>query len=437
MKLLAAWASDVGRVRSGNEDSLLIDERLGVFAVADGMGGHRGGEVASSTAVEAVRAALATGVAIDGAIRAANVAIRERAFGDPEVAGMGTTFTAVVPLEGSAVLVGHVGDSRAYLIHDEMIRRLTRDHSLVEDLVREGQLTEEQAESHPQRSIITRALGIEPDVEVDLYTVAVAAGDRIIICSDGLSDMLSDHEIVTAARGEGRAAADRLIDAANDAGGTDNITVVVLDVTDVEQGSALADLAPSDTRAGAAAEPTIALDLPPDPQPEVADPGRGERLIRWARVALVITPIVLIAAVAYFAVWLYASNRYFVSADEQGGEVVIWKGVEGGIMGFEPTVVERSGLRTGTLTQSEGLRVRNGFCEGSLERARECIDQLRDARSPSSSTTLPSTTATTVPTATTSRSTTSTSPTKTARSTTSPTPASQLATLGPTHTSPA
>lgn len=397
MKLLAAWASDVGRVRSGNEDSLLVDERLGVFAVADGMGGHRGGEVASSTAVEAVRAALATGAAIDGAIRAANAAIRDRAFGDPEVTGMGTTFTAVVPLEGPAVLVGHVGDSRAYLIHGGMIRRLTRDHSLVEDLVREGQLTEEQAESHPQRSIITRALGIEPDVEVDLYTVTVATGDRILICSDGLSDMLSDHEIVAAAQGDGRGAADSLVDAANEAGGTDNITVVVLDVTDVDEGTALADLAPDDETA--TADATIALELPPDPHDDSTKRSRSEPLIRWARVALVVVPIVLIALIAYLAVWRYESTQYYVSTDEAGGEVVIWRGVEGGIMGLDPTIVERSGLRTGTLTESDGLRVRNGYCEGSRERARACIDQLRDARSPSTSTTA-STTVPTSPTTT-------------------------------------
>lgn len=390
MRLLAAWASDVGRVRSGNEDALLVDERLGVFAVADGMGGHRGGEVASSTAVEAVRAALATGAAIDGAIRAANLAIRDRAFGDPEVAGMGTTFTAVVPLEGPSVLVGHVGDSRAYLIHEGMIRRLTRDHSLVEDLVREGQLTEEQAESHPQRSIITRALGIEPDVDVDLYTVTVAAGDRILICSDGLSDMLSDQEIVAAAHGDGRSAANRLVDAANEAGGTDNITVVVLDVTEVDESAALVDLAPDN--ATDRLESTIVLDLPPEPDDEPTSRRRGEQLIRWVRVALVIVPIVVIATIAYLAVWRYASTQYYVSTDESGGEVVIWRGVQGGVMGFEPTIVERSGLRTGTLTESERLRVRGGYCEGSRVRARECIDQLRSARSPSTSTTAPTTT---------------------------------------------
>ena len=402
MRLRAAWATDVGRVRSGNEDSLLIDEDLGVFAIADGMGGHRGGEVASSTAVEAVRVALANGDPIDRAIRAANAAIRERASGDPEVAGMGTTFTAVVTLDDANLLIGHVGDSRAYLLRAGDLTKLTRDHSLVEDLVRDGRITPDQAEVHPQRSIITRALGIEPSVEVDLYTVPVRDGDRIVICSDGLTDMLSERDVARLANASGEPddAVQSLIDAANLAGGNDNITVVILEVDDVGIVDGFVD------HGAALDEEPFALPAmtdPPDPGP--TPHRRSIRSRAWsgrvARVGLAMLPLLLILAVGFFVVHRRATGTWFVSHD--AGEVVIMRGVPGGVLWYEPEVVEATGLKTGTLTEGDLGRVLDGYCEKStIEAARECVEDLGDRRrpvEPTTTITLPPITSATIPTA--------------------------------------
>ena len=185
MRLGAGFATDQGQLRDNNEDAFLVDDERALFAVADGMGGHRGGEVASRTAIESLRASIASGMPVNVAIERANTAVIDRAAGDSELQGMGTTMTAVLPAGGHQLLIGHVGDSRAYLVHEGNLRRVTEDHSLVEELVREGRLTPEQAESHPQRAIITRALGIDTDVDVDLYTIDVDPGDRLIVCSDG------------------------------------------------------------------------------------------------------------------------------------------------------------------------------------------------------------------------------------------------------------
>ena len=207
-----------------------------LFAVADGMGGHRGGEVASRTAIEALRAAIAAGRPVNEAIVRANEAVIARASGDSELTGMGTTMTAVVVAGGRQLLIGHVGDSRAYLVHDGEMRRVTDDHSLVEELVREGRLTPEQAESHPRRAVITRALGVDAEVDVDLYTIEVAAGDRLLLCSDGLTTMVRDRDVERIVRAEPdpQRAAELLIDAANRAGGEDNTSVIVIDVLEVD-----------------------------------------------------------------------------------------------------------------------------------------------------------------------------------------------------------
>jgi protein phosphatase len=412
MRLAAAWATDVGQIRGGNEDSLLIDDRLGVFAIADGMGGHRGGEVASSTAVEAVRVAMANGASIDTAIQSANAAIRERAVGDPDVTGMGTTFTAIVPLDDANVLIGHVGDSRAYLARSGTLRRLTRDHSLVEDLVREGRITRDQADVHPQRSIITRALGIEPEIEVDLYTVRVAKDDRLLICSDGLTDMLSEDEVARIATDvvDGSEAAHALIDAANAAGGIDNITVVLLDVTDVEDGDE--DFIDHGAEfAGPTLTTSTAPEVGPGPNADIhrdlattaALSSRGFwHLTRSSvRALLVVVPLVMIVAIAFGVVWYRASHTYFVT--QLNGEVVIQRGVPGGILWIEPTTDEFTGLKTGTLTPAGRLRIGDGFCESSTRAgARRCVEDLVTERlqAQSTTTTQPST-STTEPAATT------------------------------------
>lgn len=234
--------TDTGRHRSGNEDASLA--QAPVFVLADGMGGAQSGEVASQIAVDAFVAGLPEhGTAeerLAAVVRRANGEIHRRSVSEAENAGMGTTLTAAY-LTGDAVAIAHVGDSRAYLVRDGELRRLTQDHSLVEELLRGGKLTEQQALAHPQRSIITRALGPDPDVQVDTWTYPLLDGDVVLLCSDGLTDMLAEHEvrelIVSAA--DLPAAADRLIEHANAAGGRDNITVVMFRVETATEAQAL------------------------------------------------------------------------------------------------------------------------------------------------------------------------------------------------------
>ena len=279
MKLLVASSTDVGHVRSGNEDSYVVDDELGLFAVADGMGGHRGGEVASSTAIEALHAAIAEGHAVEAAIHLANTAVFARAASDDALSGMGTTMTAFVQL-GDALVIGHVGDSRAYLSRGGALQKLTVDHSLVEELVREGRITAEEASAHPRRSIITRAVGIEPEVEVDLYPVTVIKNDRFLICSDGLTDMVSEFDVaVTLARpGSPHDCAQELVDSALANGGHDNITVVVIDVLETDTDPE--ELAVIDPAASAADDVTEPFPAPfPEALPEPSAAPKMPR--RW------------------------------------------------------------------------------------------------------------------------------------------------------------
>jgi PPM family protein phosphatase len=236
LRFRAAAATDVGRVREHNEDGYLVDDTLGLVAVADGMGGHNAGEVASAAALDALRVAFGAGATIDDAVSAANEIVYEQSVADRDLRGMGTTLTAgALGIDGT-LLLGHVGDSRAYLVRDGAIERITTDHSLVEELIQAGELTEEEAERDPRRSMITRALGLEPGVAVDVESVDLRAGDRLLLCSDGLTTMVSESEIAALVSGEDdpHVAASTLVEAANDAGGADNITVVVIDIEDGE-----------------------------------------------------------------------------------------------------------------------------------------------------------------------------------------------------------
>jgi protein phosphatase len=235
--------SDLGRQRQGNEDNYYV--RAPLFVVADGMGGAQAGEVASEIAVRQFEGGLPDGEdpgeALAALIRAANARIHEQARSDAQHAGMGTTTTAAY-LTGDTVVVAHVGDSRCYLLRDGDLIRLTRDHSLVGELVARGKLTEEQAESHPQRSVITRALGSDPDVDVDTFTVEAHPGDVFLLCSDGLTSMVGDESILEAVeghRGDLDGAASELVRRANRAGGEDNITVVCFEIA--EEGAVVAE----------------------------------------------------------------------------------------------------------------------------------------------------------------------------------------------------
>jgi protein phosphatase len=232
--------TDPGRHRRGNEDSSYA--RAPVFALADGMGGAAAGEVASQIAIEAFEAGLPRGGTpeerLSVVVQRANRAIYDRAQADPRLDGMGTTLTSVY-LDADHVALAHVGDSRAYRLRGGELTRLTEDHSLVEELLKDGKLTEEEAFEHPQRSIITRALGQEPIVEVDTFSYPVKADDVLLLCSDGLTDMLTERqvaELLVDAPNLDRAA-QQLVDAANQAGGRDNITVVLFRVEEVADGT--------------------------------------------------------------------------------------------------------------------------------------------------------------------------------------------------------
>ena len=233
----SAGLSDTGRKRRQNEDAFVCEPPL--FAIADGMGGAQAGEVASRLAAAAFEegaAAIQGEEEVATVVRAANARIFERAVHDPAVAGMGTTATVAVVDESAArVTVAHVGDSRAYLYRQGALEQLTTDHSLVGELVRSGRLTEDEAAVHPHRSVITRALGTDADVEVDTLTLEVSPGDVLLLCSDGLSAMVRDEEILRVLESTGgapREAGGALIAAANAAGGEDNVTVVLFELVD-------------------------------------------------------------------------------------------------------------------------------------------------------------------------------------------------------------
>ncbi len=230
--------TDPGRKRRGNEDSFVWQPPL--FAIADGMGGARAGEVASALAAGALKEAGADGGGeehVIALIQEANRRVHERASTDASTSGMGTTITAALVERDGTITFGHVGDSRAYLLRDGRLEQLTDDHSLVAELVRRGELSPREAEVHPQRSVITRALGTDPDVDVDAFPVQPRAGDLYLICSDGLSDMVDGEgieRIMVEHRGDLPALTKALVAAANRGGGDDNITAVVFEMVEGE-----------------------------------------------------------------------------------------------------------------------------------------------------------------------------------------------------------
>ena len=328
-----ATRTDTGRQRSANEDSLFT--RAPLFVVADGMGGAQAGEVASKTAAESFDRELPQappeGV-LRETIETANRTIHDRAQSDPELAGMGTTITAaIVDPESEEVAIGHVGDSRAYRLRGSKFERLTRDHSLVEEMRRKGQLTAAQAEDHPQRSIITRALGPEPEVEVDLQTVPAQAGDVFLLCSDGLTTMLGDEQIgqillrVTSMTAAVRA----LVDEANRAGGRDNITVVAFRLEDsdaparTEEGATL--IGSSAEEAGLTAAEVrrrAAADAARQRREDLAAKGERHRL-RAAAKALALLAVV---AAVLFGAWYGNRQVWFLGTDD-AGRVALYRGV--------------------------------------------------------------------------------------------------------------
>jgi serine/threonine protein phosphatase PrpC len=335
--------TDVGRQRSVNEDSLVLAPPF--FAVADGMGGARAGEVASAMAADAFEGETDAGeppeAQLSRILRAANRRIYDLAVADDSHRGMGTTVTAA-KVTGDEVSLGHVGDSRAYRLRDGELEQLTRDHSLVAELERSGQITPEAAEHHPQRSIITRALGPEPDVQVDTYTVPGRPGDVYLICSDGLTSMISDDELGSILRSEESLdrAAESLVRAANQSGGKDNITVVLFRLGEGAPDSAAAPAPPREdaTLAGelTTADVQEALEeVAPDatvvarpqsrpPQPVSAPPPRRRR----GRLKVAARVLVVLVVLGAIGTGLYALSRqvYFVGTND-AGLVTLYRGV--------------------------------------------------------------------------------------------------------------
>jgi serine/threonine protein phosphatase PrpC len=388
LKLVAAGVTDVGRVRDGNEDAFLEEaRRLGVVAVADGMGGHRAGEVASATALESLRASMAAGQPLRDAIVGANDAVLERSVSDQGLHGMGTTLTAGTLGNDGYLLVGHVGDSRAYLLRDGELTQITNDHSLVEEMVRTGELTPEQAESHPQRSIITRALGIDPEVDVDVYPVQLRAGDRILLCSDGLTTMVRSDEIaeILTRVSDPKQAAQLLVDAANAAGGEDNVTAGVGEVVEEDSTETLA----------AAPEAFEDEEDTTEPGPRRKRRRRG-RVRRIARVLVWVLPVLAVLALAFGAVAWYARRTYFVGVDK--GHVTIFKGRPGGVLGWDPTVDKDTGIETSQLSENEldDVKAKKTFSSrGGADDYVRRLDKAIKARTPPS--TVPTPPESTVP----------------------------------------
>ena len=450
IRLEVASASLVGQVRSANEDAFLAVE--GLAAVADGMGGHRAGEVASADTIEALRS-IQGSRSLDDLVRAVHMAnrqISERAERDPELAGMGTTVVVVglVRRDGlDELAVLNVGDSRVYLHADGELHQLTEDHSLVESLVREGRLSSEEAVNHPQKNVLTRALGVEPLVVVDAWLLRPCDGDRLLLCSDGLTNELDDARIaeILAEGDPPEVAARRLAAEADAAGGRDNVTTVVADV--VESGRPPAPLGErfrrittpavdlSDEPTGPHTETVMAVisepregeDRPPAPPPEpgaaplagdaeiaalagTGPAGHGDtmeteqlaiaqaeaeaalaRANRWRTVAFVLA-IFGVIALAVGAIAFTARRGWYVAADE-AGMVALYRGTP--VLWLEPTEVEATDLAVADMTPADRRRVEGGNSFSSEDEARQMVANLSTTTTTTTSTTTTTTTTTT------------------------------------------
>lgn len=326
MNVMWGAASHVGMLRQQNEDSFIAQPD--VFVVADGMGGHNAGEVASALAVEGMRAAATGGFgsaeSVVAAINAANSSIHRASGGPTDQRGMGTTLTAVVPLpatdtEPQRMVVANVGDSRVYLLRGDELKQVSADHSYVQELLTEGYISAAEARVHPRRNIVTRALGIEGEVNADSWVLPMIAGDRYVLCSDGLVDEVDDARIAELLRQnpDPQAAADRLVAAANDNGGRDNVTVVVVNVVE-------------------------------DVKIETTAPATTPKLPR-DRVKLLVAAACIVALIGGGLAGLgwYARSGWFVGFDGKGddAELVVFKGRPRQILWFAPTVHLDSGVR--------------------------------------------------------------------------------------------
>ncbi|MDP4641808.1 MAG: Stp1/IreP family PP2C-type Ser/Thr phosphatase [Ilumatobacteraceae bacterium] len=382
MKLSWGAASHVGMVRQQNEDAYVAESN--VFAVADGMGGHNAGEVASALAVDGLRRAAAAGFsAAEGlvaAINTTNATIHEASGGLSEQRGMGTTLTALVPLpatdgEPQRVVVANVGDSRIYLWRGDELKQVSADHSYVQELLSEGLITAEEARIHPRRNIVTRALGIEGDVNADSWVLPMVVGDRYVLCSDGLVDEVDDEEIATILRTSinPQVAADHLVRVANEHGGRDNTTVVVVDIL-----ADTADVISQDTTQDTSATRTTPTESsaasPSDAAAHVAASARPRRML----VAVALVAVLALGVLS--AVGWYARGGYFVGFAGEGdqAQLVVFKGRTNHILWFRPTIEIDSGVERQAIFPSLADDIDDQPKYDSLARAEAYVNSIRD-----------------------------------------------------------
>ncbi len=421
LRVRAGAVTDVGRVRGINQDAFLVLEDQGLYAVADGMGGHRGGEVASQLAVEALRAAYVDRAAdaLAEAIAEANGRIFDAGAADPNLQGMGTTVVAAAVLadgdaDGNRLLVANVGDSRAYLFRDGDLTQLTEDHSMVADLLREGRITEEEAEVHPQRNIVTRVLGVYDEVEVDFWPVDAVAGDRVLLCSDGLFNEVATDQITSVLRrlDDPQEAAAELVRRANEAGGRDNVTVVVLDVVDDggvaeaasaaladerrQPGQASADMAGFETALDAgAASPATADQTQEAPAQRPPRASLRER-VTWRSLAFTVVVLVVLGG-AFATIQWYGTSTYYVGF--HGDEVAIFQGRPGGLLWIDPELESGTGIERDDVPRRYLPDLEDGREQSSLAAAQRYVSNIE--RDIIASTTTTTTTTTTLPVTTT------------------------------------
>ena len=410
MRVRVGAQTDTGRLRERNEDAYLIREPL--FAVADGMGGHRGGDVASALALEVLQGGNDSGpdgtaerfASLVEEIKQANRRVLERGESDAQLRGMGTTLTAVLA-EPERAHVAHVGDSRAYLFRDGALQQLTEDHTLVQRMVREGRLRPEEAESHPQRSIVTRALGVDDDLEVDQLSLDLHSGDRLLLCTDGLTTMLSKDQIqeILESEADPQRASDRLVEAANQAGGGDNITVIVLaieedsgDGGEPSSGDRTAFGTPHERDGPSMGEDPTGAEVgdgdatrlwEPNAKGTAASSGPGQasgpasppagRKRRWRRVAVWIGGILLVLVALVVGLRAYVDRQWYVG-DERGC-VAIFNGIPTTILGYELSHPEQgTNVATEDATRLAPWRnLTEGITANSFEDARAIVEQIR------------------------------------------------------------
>ncbi len=442
MRLAAGSATDTGRTRTANEDSILVID--GLYAVADGMGGHRGGAEASSSALDALAHALSDAIGsglptvqqLLTATLVANADVFSRSLDDRSLAGMGTTLVVLAPVlhdTQTALGIVNVGDSRIYVRADGELHQVSEDHSLVETMIRTGQISAEEGAVHPRRNVVTRALGIEPSVDADAWVISPRVGDRYLLCSDGLMNELTDPEIssVLGRLTDPSEAAFELVRLANEAGGRDNISVVIVDVLpdaagaanptssgQVELGARLVRITePSEEMIVRSADSEVVIAAPPpvdgwDPntaaatagavaasgalgsgpadaltqpptskgskQPKASKDGSTARRLTWRVVAFWLAVLAIVGG-GLVATGLVARSGYFL--DEADGVVVVFKGHRGGLLWFEPTLERTTEIRVADLRPSDAERLRtvtyadrtqlDGFLDSLAEFARQ------------------------------------------------------------------